>query len=148
MPAPYGIQAVPGQLAAALPPASPLAEPTLLVDSEREILHTSVLSEVTPGYASNGRALISTSVLGTGSGSLEPAVRGRLATLYGVGTADWENLATYTIEGALPAMAAPHPLIRGGVAASARAVTSAVITGPPGPSRARWPPGLAPPARS
>ena len=109
----YGIQAVPGQLAAALPPASPLAEPTLLVDSEREILHTSVLSEVTPGYASNGRALISTSVLGTGSGSLEPAVRGRLATLYGVGTADWEHLATYTIEGALPAMAAPHPLIRG-----------------------------------
>jgi Flavin containing amine oxidoreductase len=94
-------------------PASPLAEPTLLVDSEREILHTSVLSEVTPGYASNGRALISTSVLGTGSGSLEPAVRGRLATLYGVGTADWEHLATYTIEGALPAMAAPHPLIRG-----------------------------------
>ncbi len=69
-------------------PASPLAEPTLLVDSEREILHTSVLSEVTPEYASNGRALISTSVLGTGSGSLEPAVRGRLATLYGVGTAD------------------------------------------------------------
>lgn len=94
-------------------PTSPLAEPTLLVDSEREILHTSVLSEVTPGYASNGRALISTSVLGTGSGSLEPAVRGRLATLYGVGTADWEHLATYTIEGALPAMAAPHPLIRG-----------------------------------
>ena len=33
--------------------------------------------------------------------------------MYGVGTADWENLATYTIEGALPAMAAPHPLIRG-----------------------------------
>ena len=73
-------------------PASPLAEPTLLVDSEREILHTSVLSEVTPGYASNGRALISTSVLGTGSGSLGPAVRGRLATLYGVGTADCRRL--------------------------------------------------------
>ena len=45
--------------------------------------------------------------------SPEHAVRRRLATLYGVDTADWEHLATYTIEGALPAMAAPHPLIRG-----------------------------------
>jgi len=94
-------------------PASPLAEPTLLIDTEREILHTSVLSEVTPGYASNGRALVSTSVLGTGGESREPAVRRRLATLYGVGTADWEHLATYTVEDALPAMAAPHPLSRG-----------------------------------
>jgi hypothetical protein len=45
-------------------PVSPLAEPTLLVDTERVVLHTSVLSEVTPGYAGDGRALISTSVLG------------------------------------------------------------------------------------
>jgi phytoene dehydrogenase-like protein len=94
-------------------PASPLAEPTLLVDTERQILHTSVLSEVTPGYASNGRALVSTSVLGGGDASLEPAVRGRLATLYQADTADWEHLATYTVEGALPAMAAPHPLTQG-----------------------------------
>lgn len=94
-------------------PVSPLAEPTLLVDAERRILHTSVLSEVTPGYARDGRALVSTSVLGRGDGSLEPAVRRRLATLYGVDTAGWEHLATYTIEDALPAMAAPHPLIRG-----------------------------------
>jgi hypothetical protein len=94
-------------------PTSPLAEPTLLIDTEREILHTIVLSEVTPGYASNGRALVSSSVLGTGGDSPEPAVRRRLATLYGVDTADWEHLATYTIEGALSAMAARHLLIRG-----------------------------------
>ena len=94
-------------------PSSPLAEPTLLVDAQRQILHTSVLSEVTPGYASNGGVLVSSSVLGTGGGSVESAVRARLATLYGVDTADWEHLATYTVEGALPAMPAPHPLIRG-----------------------------------
>jgi hypothetical protein len=94
-------------------PSSPLAEPTLLVDSERQVLHTSVLSEVTPGYASNGRALVSTSVLGGGGESVETAVRGRLATLYQADTAGWEHLATYTVEGALPAMAAPHPLTRG-----------------------------------
>ena len=83
------------------------------MDTQREILHTSVLSEVTPGYASNGGVLVSTSVLGTGGASVESAVRARLATLYGVDTTDWEHLATYTVEGALPAMPAPHPLIHG-----------------------------------
>jgi phytoene dehydrogenase-like protein len=94
-------------------PASPLAEPTLLVDAERQILNTGVLSEVTPGYAGDGRALISTSVLGAGSENLEATVRARLATLYQAATGDWEHLATYTVEGALPDMSAPHPLIRG-----------------------------------
>jgi phytoene dehydrogenase-like protein len=105
-------------------PVSPLTEPTILVDTEREILNTSVLTEVTPGYATDGRALISTSVLGTGdtsvldtrvegSGSLEAAVRGRLAIMYQTDTTGWEHLASYTVEGALPAMAAPYPLIRG-----------------------------------
>jgi phytoene dehydrogenase-like protein len=107
---------------------APLAEPTLLVDSQRQVLNTSVLTQVTPGYSGDGRALISTSVLGTGasvlaaaggpgtgaaSGSLEAAVRDRLATLYQAGTGDWEHLATYTVAGALPAMPAPWPLIRG-----------------------------------
>ena len=94
-------------------PASPLAEPTLLVDTEREVLHTSVLSDVTPGYASNGRALVSTSVLGAGDAGVEAAVRSRLAVLYQADTADWEHLATYTVEGALPAMLPPWPLSRG-----------------------------------
>jgi predicted NAD/FAD-dependent oxidoreductase len=72
-----------------------------------------VLSEVTPGYAGHGRALVSTSVLGGGDPAVEARVRGRLATLYQADTADWEHVATYTVEGALPAMAAPHPLTRG-----------------------------------
>jgi phytoene dehydrogenase-like protein len=101
--------------------APPLAEPTLLVDTEREILHTCVLSEVTPGYSGDGRALVSTSVLGdagrpaTGTAASEPAeavVRARLAELYGTGTSGWEHLSTYTIAGALPVMAAPHMLTR------------------------------------
>lgn len=105
-------------------PASPLTEPTLLVDTEREILNTSVLTEVTPGYASDGRALVSTSVLGTGDtsaldtrgegpGGLDAAVRGRLAVLYRADTSGWEHLASYTVPGALPVMAAPYPLTRG-----------------------------------
>jgi phytoene dehydrogenase-like protein len=90
---------------------APLAEPTLLVDTEREILHTCVLSEVTPGYSGDGRALVSTSVLGDAAQAHpEAAVRARLAELYGTDTADWEHLSTYTITGALPVMAAPHML--------------------------------------
>ncbi len=121
-------------------PVSPLAEPTLLVDTERLILHTSVLSEVAAGYSADGRALVSTSVLGPDAphpgpaagqagltddrsgpgpgrpgpdpGDLEPSVRRRLATLYQTPTDDWEHLATYPIHGALPAMIPPHPLSR------------------------------------
>jgi protoporphyrinogen oxidase len=92
-------------------PRSPLGEPTLLVDTERKILNTTVLSEVTPGYATDGRALVSSSVLGDASGG-EPDVRARLAELYGTDTAGWEHLASYPVYGALPAMPAPHPLSR------------------------------------
>jgi phytoene dehydrogenase-like protein len=92
-------------------PSSPLAEPTLLVDTERKILNTVVLSEVTPGYAPAGRTLVSSSVLGDASGQ-EPDVRARLGELYGADTAGWEPLATYPVYGALPAMPAPHPLSR------------------------------------
>lgn len=93
-------------------PSSPLAEPTLLVDTERKILNTVVLSEVSPTFAPGGpagRALISSSVLGDAS-DREPDVRARLAELYGTDTAGWEHLASYPIPGALPAMPAPHPL--------------------------------------
>jgi phytoene dehydrogenase-like protein len=91
---------------------SPLAEPTLLVDTEGVVLHTSVLTEVTPGYSGDGRALVSTSVLGTGGADLEAAVRSRLAVLYQADTAGWEHLATCSVPDALPAMPAPHPLTR------------------------------------
>ncbi|WP_354637848.1 NAD(P)/FAD-dependent oxidoreductase [Kitasatospora camelliae] len=91
-------------------PASPLREPTLLVDSDRRLLNSVVLSEVVPGCSPDGRALVSTSVLG--SGAQEAQVRARLAELYGAGTDGWECLAAYRIPGALPAMPAPHPLIR------------------------------------
>ncbi len=95
-------------------PVSPLAEPTLLVDTERKVLHTSVLTEVSPSYSGDGRALISTSVLGASApgADREPGVRARLAEMYQADTAGWEHLATYTVPGALPAMTAPYPLSR------------------------------------
>ncbi len=90
---------------------SPLAEPTLLVDTERKILNTVVLSEVSKTFAPAGRALISSSVLGDASGR-EGEIRARLGELYGTSTDGWEHLATYPVPGALPAMPAPWPLSR------------------------------------
>ncbi|GJF33282.1 oxidoreductase [Kitasatospora sp. NE20-6] len=91
-------------------PVSPLAEPTLVVDTDGLVLNTVVLTEVVPGYAGDGRALVSTSVLGGPAD--EPQVRARLAELYGTDTAGWEHLADRHITYALPAMPAPHPLSR------------------------------------
>jgi phytoene dehydrogenase-like protein len=92
-------------------PSSPLAEPTLLVDTERKILNTVVLTEVTPSYAADRRALVAASVLGDASGR-EPEVRARIGEMYGTDTSGWEHLGTYPVHGALPAMPAPHPLSR------------------------------------
>ncbi|MEV4558169.1 FAD-dependent oxidoreductase [Kitasatospora sp. NPDC049285] len=90
---------------------SPLPEPMLLVDSDRQLLNSVVLSEVVPGCAPPGLSLVSTSVLGTDAD--EAAVRSRLAELYACDTSGWHPLATYRIPSALPAMPAPHPLTRG-----------------------------------
>ncbi|WP_254897591.1 NAD(P)/FAD-dependent oxidoreductase [Kitasatospora sp. NA04385] len=89
---------------------SPLAAPTLLVDGGRRVLNSVVLSEVVPGCAPPGLALVSTSVLGVTAE--ERSVRARLAELYECDTSGWEPLAAYRIPGALPAMPAPHPLTR------------------------------------
>lgn len=99
--------------------ASPLAEPTLLVDAGRRVLNTCVLTEVARGYAGDGRALISTSVLGKGAAAdVVPA----LSELYGADAAGWEHLASYEIADALPAMPPPLVLSRTGRAGPGRYV--------------------------
>ncbi len=99
---------------------SPLAEPVLLLDGDRPagapslVSHSLVLSELHPSYAPAGQALIATTVLGRrsfdsgGPAGLEPAVRARLAELYGTGTAGWEFLSVRHVPDAVPAMAPPH----------------------------------------
>ncbi|MFD9414815.1 NAD(P)/FAD-dependent oxidoreductase [Streptomyces goshikiensis] len=99
-------------------PRSPLREPTLLLDARRRILNTCVLTEVAPTYSADGRALVSTSVLGTDTPGREAALREVLAELYATGTRDWERVGTATVAGALPAMVPPWPLSRTGRTAS------------------------------
>ncbi len=71
-------------------PRSPLAEPVLVTDVRRRFLNTCVLSEVVPGYAPGGMALIATSVRGQDHGGREAEVRGALAEVYGTDTGAWQ----------------------------------------------------------
>ncbi|MBW1596066.1 NAD(P)/FAD-dependent oxidoreductase [Streptomyces sp. JJ38] len=91
---------------------TPLAEPTLVVDSFGEVLNTCVLTEAAPTYAPPGTALISTSVLGEDRPGVAEAALRRLAGLYGTDTSGWRRIAAYTVRGALPAMRPPWPLSR------------------------------------
>lgn len=93
--------------------------PLLLLDADApgaypRVAHTLVLSDVSPGYAADGRALVATTVLGLrGVGpddlaALEPAVRRRVGELYGTATRRWEYLTVRHSLDAVPAMPPPH----------------------------------------
>ncbi|TDD72781.1 FAD-dependent oxidoreductase [Actinomadura darangshiensis] len=85
-------------------PESPLKEPVQVLDAEGIIADTLVLTDAAPEYSSDGRALVSTSVLGINAN--EAAVRGRLNQIYG-DTSAWQLIATYPVAVALPAMTPP-----------------------------------------
>lgn len=96
-------------------PTDPLGEPTLVLDADpaSPVVNTVVMTAAAPTYGpGDGRALVATSVLGTGGSALEPDVRRRLGELYATGTESWEHLRTYVVPCALPAMAAPHAFRR------------------------------------
>ncbi|MFJ8430142.1 NAD(P)/FAD-dependent oxidoreductase [Kitasatospora sp. NPDC094019] len=99
---------------------TPLGEPALLLDGDRPggqpslVSHSLVLSELHPSFAPTGQALIATTVLGRrtfdagGPAALEPAVRARLAELYGTPTGGWQFLSVRHLPDAVPAMPPPH----------------------------------------
>ncbi|MEV4969913.1 NAD(P)/FAD-dependent oxidoreductase [Streptomyces scopuliridis] len=93
-------------------PAAPLTDPALLLDADRSgpVAHTSVMSAVDPSRAPEGRALISSTVLGPPppAAVLDRTVRAQLARLYGTPTGDWELLAVHHDPEAVPAMPPPH----------------------------------------
>ncbi|MFI5961584.1 NAD(P)/FAD-dependent oxidoreductase [Streptomyces asoensis] len=92
----------------------PATGASLLLDADRggPVAHTAVVSRVDPSRAPAGRALISSTVLGTPPPDVERAVRTHLARLYGTSTARWETLAVHHTAEAVPAMRAPHDLRR------------------------------------
>ncbi len=87
---------------------------SLLLDADRDgpVSHTAVVSLVDPSRAPAGRALISSTVLGTPPDDVDGAVRAHLARLHGISTTRWETLAVHHTARAVPAMRPPHDLRR------------------------------------
>ena len=94
-------------------PTAPASSPTLHLDGTGgPLANTVVLTEAAPGYSPDGRALVSSSFLGTADRLSEPDVRRELARVYGVPTGDWTHLHTAEVPRALPALPASSPLRR------------------------------------
>ncbi|MGW5776307.1 NAD(P)/FAD-dependent oxidoreductase [Streptomyces sp. NPDC003863] len=94
------------------PAEPPTTEPLLFVDSRRRFLNTCVLSAVQPGFSPDGRALVSTSVLGSPGPAETAAVLRAMGEVYGADTGHWELVHRVTVPDALPAMVGPVPLSR------------------------------------
>ncbi|MER5436424.1 NAD(P)/FAD-dependent oxidoreductase [Streptomyces sp. NPDC002588] len=92
----------------------PATGASLLLDADRggPVAHTAVVSAVDPARAPEGRALISSTVLGAPPDDIDTAVRTHLSRLYGTSTARWETLAVHHTAEAVPAMRPPHDLRR------------------------------------
>lgn len=133
-------------------PDPPLHESTLLLDSQRRFLNACVPSQAAPGRAPRGHTLVSASVLGAHTPRRARALREALAEAYGTDASGWEEIARYSIPGALPAMVPPRPLsrtaevgagryvcgdhratgsVQGALASGARAAREVLVSGPP-----------------
>ncbi|MEW2520388.1 NAD(P)/FAD-dependent oxidoreductase [Actinacidiphila alni] len=102
-------------------PVAPVREPVLVLDADRlgPVSHSLPVSEIDPGRAPSGRALITSVVLGpppdgtgVGAGAGDKSVRAHLAELYETSTDGWELLGVHYDPEAVPAMPAPHDLRR------------------------------------
>jgi hypothetical protein len=83
-------------------PTSPIPGPWLVLSGEGgPINNLCVPSEVTPGYAPAGRALVSATILGAAEPDLD-AVLHQLRGWFGKGVGAWRHLRTYRIPRALP----------------------------------------------
>ncbi|HET9077342.1 MAG TPA: NAD(P)/FAD-dependent oxidoreductase [Acidimicrobiales bacterium] len=96
--------------------AAPVEEPILLLDADHPdlIANTVVMTAAAPRYSSDGRVLVSTSVVGPrrADPNLDRAVTGRLAELYGLAPDDFQPVAAYRIDRAQPATPPPLSLRR------------------------------------
>jgi hypothetical protein len=94
-----------------LPPQPPTTRALLHLDATGgPVANTVVLTAAAPGYSPDGRALVSSTVLGDADAVPEPVVRRELARLYGVPTDDWQHLHTAAVPRALPAFPAGRPV--------------------------------------
>jgi hypothetical protein len=88
-------------------PESPLGEPTLMLNGtgHGRVNNVAVMSDVAPGYAPPGEALVSVSVLGelgSDGAALEADVRAELSEWFGAAVTEWKALRSYRLRHALP----------------------------------------------
>ena len=94
---------------------SPTEDRAILVDGLRRgpVLNSVAISKVAPGYASRGRTLMASTVLGIADSLAdEEAVRAHLATMWSVDTASWEAVRADVIPNALPQIGVGQPMFR------------------------------------
>ena len=94
--------------------ASPLSSPMLVINAEPGGLvnHLAVVSDVVPGYAPDGKSLVSVNLVGQAGPAgpeLLTAIRNELAGWFGEAVHGWRHLRTYAIPEALPRFTAGQP---------------------------------------
>ena len=91
-------------------PAPPTRRPVIALDTQGgPVANTVVMTNASPGYSPDHRALIASSVLGA-EGLPDALLRSTLARIWGVGTAGWEEVAVTRVPEALPALPGGSPL--------------------------------------
>jgi phytoene dehydrogenase-like protein len=94
-----------------LPPRPPASLPMLHLDATGgPVVNSIVLTGAAPSYSADGRALVSSTVLGGAEPLPESAVRTELGRLYAVPTEQWEHLHTAEVRHALPVFAPGRPV--------------------------------------
>ena len=91
---------------------SPASRKMLHIDAERRgpVVNTAVVSDIAPSYCTHG-GLVATTVLGAHEDArTQRAMLAQLTYMYGVDTSEWNQVAAYPIESALPAMVPPLDL--------------------------------------
>jgi phytoene dehydrogenase-like protein len=89
-------------------PASPISQPLLVLDGEGRrgpVNHVCVPSDIAPGYAPPGQALISATVVGTPpteDGALDRDARGQMTRWFGDQVQDWRLLRIAHVPYSLP----------------------------------------------
>ncbi len=106
-------------------PADPGTGPLIVLDpGPRLIANTVVLTAVAPSYASDSRALVSTSVVGPAQDGpdLDRRLAERLARVYGVSPSELQPVARYRVDRAQPVLAPGAGLRRSVLAGPGRYV--------------------------